>query len=87
MTRERLEPFSTVEIMFEFSKAIQHGLLSLDSLNRLHGVDANKVSALAEAVRRTHAEVTAYIVTLIAIASAVKHEEPSAEGSDNWWGA
>jgi hypothetical protein len=59
MTKERLDPFSAVEIMFEFSKAIQQGLMSLESLNRLDGVDANKVSALAETLRRAHAEATA----------------------------
>jgi hypothetical protein len=69
MTKERLDTFSAVEIMFEFSKAIQHGLLSLESLNRLEGVDLQKVSALSESVRRAHAEATAYIVTLIALDS------------------
>jgi hypothetical protein len=77
MTKERLDTFSAVEIMFEFSKAIQHGLLSLDSLNRLDGVDANKVYALAESVRRAHAEATAYMVMLIAADSAAQHKDPS----------
>jgi hypothetical protein len=60
-----LSSFDTVEIMFEFSKAIRHGLISLESLNDLDGVDRAKVSALAASVLHAHAETTAYLVTLI----------------------
>ena len=34
-----MDTFSTVEIMFEFSKSIRHGIISLESLNDLEGVD------------------------------------------------
>ena len=60
-----MNSFDTVEIMFEFSKSIRHGLISLESLNDLDGVDRHRVAALSESVRLAHAEATAYIVTLI----------------------
>ena len=60
-----MSSFDTVEIMFEFSKAIRHGLISLESLNDLDGVDRQKVSALAASVRHAHEEATAYMVTLM----------------------
>jgi hypothetical protein len=62
-----LSSFDTVEIMFEFSKAIRHGLISLESLNDLEGIDQQRVSALAASVRHAHAEVTGYMVTLISV--------------------
>jgi hypothetical protein len=61
-----MSSFETVEITFEFSKAIRHGLISLEGLNDLDGVDRRKVSALAESVRLAHQEATAYMVSLIA---------------------
>lgn len=60
-----MSSFDTVEVMFEFSKAIRHGLISLESLSDLEGVDRQKVSTLAASVRQAHAETTAYLVTLI----------------------
>jgi hypothetical protein len=60
-----MSSFETVEIMFEFSKAIRHGLISLESLNDLDGVDRCKVSALAESVRSAHDQATRYMVSLI----------------------
>jgi hypothetical protein len=45
-----LSSFDTVEIMFEFSKAIRHSLISLESLNDLEGIDRQKVCALAASV-------------------------------------
>jgi hypothetical protein len=65
-----LDTFSTVEIMFEFSKAVRLGLISLECLNDLDGVDRQKVSTLAESVRRAHAEATAFMVSLIPVGSA-----------------
>lgn len=64
-----MSTFDTVEIMFEFSKGIRHGLISLESLNDLDGVDRCKVRALADSVRLAHTEATAYMVTLIGVAS------------------
>ena len=62
-----MSTFDTVEVMFEFSKAIRHGLISLESLNDLEGVDRRRVSALTESVRLAHEEATAYMVTLIGV--------------------
>jgi hypothetical protein len=53
--------------MFEFSKAIRHSVIALESLNDLDGVDPQRVSALAASVRHAHEEATAYMVTLIAV--------------------
>jgi hypothetical protein len=60
-----MNSFDTVEIMFEFSKAIRHSLIAIESLNDLKGVDQPKVTALADSVRHAHAEATKYMVTLI----------------------
>ena len=65
-----MNSFDTVEIMFEFSKSIRHGLISLESLNDLDGVDPCKVTALADSVRLAHEEATRYMVTLIATGSS-----------------
>ena len=69
-----MSTFDTVEIMFEFSKAIRHSLISLESLNDLEGVDRCKVSILADTVRQAHDEAAHYMVTLIASGS------PSSDG-------
>ncbi|MGD1094028.1 MAG: hypothetical protein ABSB35_18850 [Bryobacteraceae bacterium] len=69
-----MDTFSTVEVMFEFSKAIRHGVIALEGLNELDGVDREKVSALAASVRHAHAEATAYMVTLIGAGSAATTE-------------
>ena len=66
-----MNSFDTVEIMFEFSQAIRHGLISLESLNDLDGVDPCKVTALANTVRLAHEETTRYMVTLIASGSSL----------------
>ncbi len=60
-----MSSFDTVEVLAEFSKAIRHSLISLESLSDLDGVDPKRVSALAASVRHAHEEATAYIVTLI----------------------
>jgi hypothetical protein len=72
-----LSSFDTVEIMFEFSKSIRHGLISLESLNDLAGVDCRKVSALADSVRLAHTEATAYMVTLIAASTRTERIQGS----------
>jgi hypothetical protein len=43
--------FDAVEILGEFSKAIRLGLIALESLHDLDGVDQGKVSALTDSVR------------------------------------
>lgn len=65
-----MDTFSTVEIMFEFSKSIRHGIISLESLNDLEGVDPRRVSALATSVRNAHEEATAYMVTLMSVGAS-----------------
>ena len=60
-----MNSFDTVEIMFEFSKAIRHSVIALESLSDLDGVDRQKVSALAASVRHAHEEATAYMITLM----------------------
>lgn len=64
-----MNSFDTVEIMFEFSKAIRHGVIALESLNDLEGADPQRVSALAASARHAHEEATAYMVTLIGVGS------------------
>lgn len=74
-----MSSFDTVEVLAEFSKAIRHGLISLESLNELDGVDAQKVNALADSVRRAHADATAYLVSLIEAGSLLKSCESHAD--------
>jgi hypothetical protein len=65
-----LSTFDTVEILSEFSKAIRHGLIALEGLHDLEGVDPARVSALTDSVHRAHAEITGYVITVIGVASA-----------------
>ncbi len=65
-----MSAFDTVEILAEFSKAIRHGLIALESLHDLDGVDPAKVDALADSVRRVHSEATGYLVSVIGTTSA-----------------
>jgi hypothetical protein len=57
--------FDAVEILAEFSKAIRHGLIALEGLRDLDGVDPAKVSALTDCVRQAHAEASSYLASLI----------------------
>jgi hypothetical protein len=77
MTSKRLDNFSAVEVMYEFSKAMRQAVISLESLNELVDVDRKKVSVLAEAVGRAYDEATAYMVTLIGADSAAQSKEPN----------
>lgn len=63
--------------MFEFSKAIRHSVIALESLNDLDGVDRQKVSALAASVRHAHQEATAFMVTLICVNATASRENGS----------
>jgi hypothetical protein len=65
-----LSAFDTVEILAEFSKAVRHSLIALESLHDLDGVDAAKVNALADSVRHVHLEATGYLVSVIGTTSA-----------------
>jgi hypothetical protein len=69
MRSSYLDSFATVAIMFEFSNAVRYDLISLECLDDLNGVDRQKVTALADSLRRAHADVTGYIVSLIPVPS------------------
>jgi len=58
-----------VEILAEFSKAIRHGLIALEGLHDLDGVDPAQVSALTDYVHRAHAEITGYLASVIGAAA------------------
>jgi hypothetical protein len=64
-----MSAFDTVEVLAEFSKAIRHGLIALESLHDLDGIDPDRVTALADSVRHAHAEATGYLVAVIGAAS------------------
>lgn len=61
--------FDVVEILCEFSKAIRHGLIALEGLHDVDGVDPARVSALMDSVRLSHAEASSYLASLIGAAS------------------
>lgn len=61
--------FDAVEILAEFSKAIRRGLIALEGLGDIDGVDPGKVCALTDSVRRTHAEAAGYLASVIGAAS------------------
>jgi hypothetical protein len=67
-----LSTFDTVEILAEFSKAVRHSLIALESLHDLDGIDQAKVGVLAESVRHAHADATAYLVSIIGRAESVE---------------
>lgn len=64
--------FDTFEVLFEFNKAIHHGVLCLESLTRHKGFDAEKVSVLADAVVKAKCSANAYLISTIAEAEAVE---------------
>jgi len=68
-----MSAFDTVEILAEFSKAIRHGLISLECLRELDGIDPDRVTALADSVRHAHSEAAGYLVSLIGAASTREH--------------
>ena len=61
--------FDAVEILAEFSKAIRHGLIALEGLHDIDGVDPAKVTALTDCVRHAHAEATGYLASVIGTAT------------------
>jgi hypothetical protein len=62
--------FDTFGVLFEFNKAIHHGVLCLESLTRHEGFDAEKVSALADAVIKAKCSANAYLISTIGAAEA-----------------
>jgi hypothetical protein len=49
-----MNDFDAVEILAEFSKAIRHGLIALEGMNDMDGVDPAKVSDHRRLVRSSH---------------------------------
>ena len=74
--------FDAVEILAEFSKSIKHGLIALEGLGDVAGVDPAKVSALTDSVLRVHAEATGYLASVIGVASLQQRKEKTAAVSD-----
>lgn len=73
--RTRLSVFDAVEVLGEFSKAIRLGLIALDGLHELDGVDQGRVNSLADFVRRAHAETADYLASFIGAASLQGYKE------------
>lgn len=65
-----VDTFSVVEILAEYSKATRLGLIALESLYDFNGIDRDRVSTLAESVRKTHSEATGYLVSVVGAAEA-----------------
>jgi hypothetical protein len=74
--------FDAVEILAEFSKAIRHGLIALEGLGDVDGVDPAKVSALTDSVRQVHADTAGYLASVIGVASVQQRKEKKAAVSD-----
>ena len=64
--------FDAIEILSEFSKAVRHGLIALEGLHDLDGVEPARVTALMDSVRWVHAEATGFLVSVIGAASVGK---------------
>ncbi|MEO8127330.1 MAG: hypothetical protein ABJF23_31525 [Bryobacteraceae bacterium] len=67
--------FDAVEVLAEFSKAIRHGLIALEGLYDLDGVDRGKMCALTDSVRQVHAETADYLASVIGAASVQEYKE------------
>jgi hypothetical protein len=60
-----MDSFDFVEVLAKFSKSMRHGLISIQSLNDVDGVDRQKVKALADSVRHVHEETAIYLASII----------------------
>ena len=74
--------FDAVEVLAEFSKAIRHGLIALDGLHDLDGVDQDRVSTLADSVRRAHLDIADYVASVIGAASLQERKRKKAAVSE-----
>jgi len=74
--------FDAVEVLAEFSKAIRHGLIALDGLHDLDGVDQGRVSALADSVRHAHLDIADYVASVIGAASLQERKRKKAAMSE-----
>jgi hypothetical protein len=64
--------FDVVEILCEFNKAIRHGLVALEGLHDLDGVDPARVTALTDSIRSVHSEATGFLASVIGAATVGK---------------
>ncbi len=74
--------FDVVEVLGEFSRSIRTGLIVLEGLHDCDGVDQEKVSALADALRRAHSGTADYLASVIAAASLREQKTKKAAMSD-----
>jgi hypothetical protein len=67
-----LNSFDLADVLAEYSRAVRHSLISIECLHDVPGTDSEKVSALAQSVRHSHAQATAYIASLLESNAAVE---------------
>jgi hypothetical protein len=65
-----MSSFDLADVLAEYSRAVRLSLISIESLRDVPGIDRERIGVLAEAVRHTHKQVTAYIVTLVEVSAA-----------------
>jgi hypothetical protein len=66
--------FDLADVLFEYSKAVRHSLISIECLRDVPGVNPEEVNALAESMLKAHAATTAYIATMIVASSSANHD-------------
>ena len=67
-----MSSFDLADVLAEYSRAVRHSLISIESLHDVPGTDQEKVTALAQSVRHSHAQTTAYIASLLEANSAAE---------------
>jgi hypothetical protein len=67
-----MDSFDLADVLAEFSRAVWHSLISIESLHDFPGTDSERICALAQSVRRNHAQATAYIASLLETNSAAE---------------
>ena len=69
-----MSAFDAIEVLAEVSKVLRHGMIVLEGLNDLDGVDPAKVRELQDSVRQAHRQIAGYLVSVIGAAShSVRH--------------
>ncbi|HXP86235.1 MAG TPA: hypothetical protein VN841_16030 [Bryobacteraceae bacterium] len=74
-----MSSFDLTDVLAEYSRAVRHSLISIESLRDVPGIDREKVSALAQSVRNAHAQVTVYIASLLIGATSAVERRHEAE--------
>jgi hypothetical protein len=74
--------FDLAEVLAEYSRAVQHSLISIESLHDVAGIDREKVNALAQSVHNAHAQATVYIASLLIEATLAVSMERRHEAGD-----